>query len=227
MKVRRIDYSAGDMLSDIAGEVTPAEFGVYWMICTLIYRRREAIADDEQWLADKFRRSKTDPRTVRAAIEQLVRLGKVERTDGKLMVKRCRDEIEKASKRIQTWTENGMNGGRPPRQMEEETSDNNGSLEPNGSGAGNPAANTSSSSSPSPSSFKRGARAPFVGGKGRGDGGADPEKSWDIRAAAYAELLGKGRSLGVNASDEDIRRLVREGFITREVAEKAGYALWQ
>lgn len=134
MKIRHVDYSAGDMLSDITGELTPAEFGVYWMICTLIYRRREAVDDDANWLADKFRRSKTDPRTIRAAIDQLVRIGKVERSDGKLMVKRCRDEIELASNRIQVARENGSKGGRPSVKKKLEPNEINSDTEPVGSG---------------------------------------------------------------------------------------------
>jgi hypothetical protein len=117
MKARRIDYRAGDMLADVGGELTPVEFGVYWMICTLIYQRLDWVEDDADWIAGKFKRPGTDPRTIRAAIERLVAMEKVTRSGGKLMVKRCRVEIEKAESRIQKAHENGTKGGRPRKEQ--------------------------------------------------------------------------------------------------------------
>lgn len=132
-RVRHVDYSAGDMLTDIGGELTPAEFGVYWMVCTLIYAKRRAIDDDAAWIADKFKRTRTDPRTVRAALDQLIRLEKIARADGKLMVSRCQDELDRASNRIRKAGENGASGGRPRNEPGAETNDINEDHEPGGS----------------------------------------------------------------------------------------------
>lgn len=114
MKVRRIDYSADEMIAGVAGQLDPVDFGVYWMICTLIYSRGGPIADDAHWIAGIFR--KTNPRTVRAAIDRLVSGGKVQRLGSELMVNRCRVEVERASSRVRTWTENGSKGGRPRKE---------------------------------------------------------------------------------------------------------------
>lgn len=145
MKITRIDYSAGDLLSDLGGELTPAEFGIYWMICTLIYRRLDWIDDDAQWIAGKFKRPGSDPRTIRAAIERLVTLGKIIRADDKLMVNRCRKEIERASNRIQAWTKNGSNGGRPLIDQSLEPNEFNALNKPNGPDSTNPAFSTNTS----------------------------------------------------------------------------------
>ncbi len=51
----------------------------------------------------------------------------------------------------------------------------------------------------------------------------DPEAAWKARAQAYAKNLERGISLGTGASDNDVRRLVREGFVTRELAEQRGW----
>lgn len=110
-KVRRIDYSADEMIAGVAGQLDPVDFGIYWMICTLIYSRGGPIADDHIWISGLFK--KTHPRTTRAAIERLVASGKIERSGAELMVNRCRSELERASNRTRTWAENGAKGGRP------------------------------------------------------------------------------------------------------------------
>lgn len=124
-KVHKIDYSADEMLGSVSGEMTPVQFGVYWMICTLIYSRRAGVPNDEKWIAGRFHRS-TNPRTVRAAIDALLvmkggdgeaRL--VLRTDGDLMVNRCSIELERASNRMRMASEHGMNGGRPRTRIEQ------------------------------------------------------------------------------------------------------------
>ena len=114
MKVRRIDYSADEMLAGVSGQMTPEEFGVYWMVCTLIYSSGDAIEADVASIAARFR--KTNPRTVRAILGRLVDMRKIQRNDAELMVKRCRTELEKASERTRKARQNGTNGGRPPKK---------------------------------------------------------------------------------------------------------------
>ena len=113
-KVRRIDYWPDEMIAGVAGQLDPEEFGVYWMVCTLIYSRGGAIKDDPDWVAGVFR--KTSPRTIRTVLERLVSSGKVSRNGGELVVNRCRTEIERTLKRARTWRENGSNGGRPSNE---------------------------------------------------------------------------------------------------------------
>jgi hypothetical protein len=113
-KPKYISISIAEFLADIAGEVDLAELGAYWLVCLLIYSRADAIKDDPEWISGKLR--KVNPRTVRAAIDGLVRMGKVTRIDGELMVNRCRTEIERTTNRIRTASENGSNGGRPSKK---------------------------------------------------------------------------------------------------------------
>lgn len=118
-RIHRVDYSADEFLAGVVGELSAAEVGVYWMICSLIYSRRRAIPDDVRGLTAKFRG--TDPRTIRAALERLVALGKVTRDEGELRVNRCLDELEMASNRIRTASENGSKGGRPSKDSNDLT----------------------------------------------------------------------------------------------------------
>lgn len=110
-KPRRIDFSADNLIAGVSGQLDLEEFAVYWMVCTLIYSRGGPIPNDPSWIAGIFRA--TNPRTIRAALERLEARSKIERTESELMVNRCRTELEAASKRIRTYTENGSNGGRP------------------------------------------------------------------------------------------------------------------
>lgn len=132
MKIRRIDLSADEFIAGIAAKMTLEELGAYWLICLLIYSRGGPIDDDPEWLSGLLR--KTNPRTVRAVVSRLVEMGKVQRNDAELMVNRCRMELERASKRVRTWTENGMKGGRPSNK-------NNNIPEPKGFSPENPASN--------------------------------------------------------------------------------------
>lgn len=110
-KIRRVDYSPDEMIAGVVGQMDPLDFGVYWMVCTLIYSRGGPINDDPQWIAGIFK--KTNPRSVRAAIDRLISSGKVQRIGAELMVNRCRNELERALNRTRTAAENGMKGGRP------------------------------------------------------------------------------------------------------------------
>lgn len=113
-KARRIDFSPDELIAGTTSKLSVVEFGVYWMVCTLIYSQGGPIDDDAEWIAGVFK--KTNPRTVRAALEKLVALSKIYRIDSQLMVNRCRTELERASNRIRTASENGSNGGRPSKK---------------------------------------------------------------------------------------------------------------
>jgi hypothetical protein len=126
MKVRRIDLSPSEYLAGVGGKLTLAEFAVYWQICLQIYDKGKPIDDDHYWLSRQFAHG-TDPRSVRAAIESLVRSGKVERLDPdsnvwrngcELMVNRCLTELQRSANRAQTAQDNGTKGGRP-KHLEE------------------------------------------------------------------------------------------------------------
>lgn len=111
MKVRRINYSADEMLAGVSGELSAHEFGVYWMVCTLIYSSGRSIDDDAQRLAGRFKGC--NQRSIRSALDRLIELGKIEQKLGKLSVKRCEKELELSANRIKTSRKNGKTGGRP------------------------------------------------------------------------------------------------------------------
>lgn len=129
-KIRRVDYSPDEMLAGVCGDMSPVEFGVYWMVCTLIYSRGEAIKDDVSWIARKFK--STNPRTVRAAIDSLIAMKKIERIGGELMVNRCRTELEASVNRVRTAGENGSKGGRKRRERAHVSNEINGNQKPGG-----------------------------------------------------------------------------------------------
>ena len=110
-KVRRIDYSPDEMIAGVAGQMSAKDFGVYWMVCTLIYSTGEPIPDDHVWIAGIF--TETHWREIRASLDRLIASGKVEASDGRLMVKRCARELQDARKRIASYQQRGRKGGRP------------------------------------------------------------------------------------------------------------------
>ena len=117
------------MLGAVSGEMTPVQFGVYWMICTLIYSRRASVPNDPVWLAGRFHRS-TDTRTIKASIEALLKMkggdGKSRLEllpSGELMVNRCRDELEMAANRMRTASENGVKSGQSRNRNKENQDD--------------------------------------------------------------------------------------------------------
>ncbi|MGP1255227.1 MAG: hypothetical protein ACTS10_12495 [Kiloniellales bacterium] len=111
-KVRRVDYYPDEMISGVAGKLSPLDFGVYWMICSLIASRGGPIDNDPAWIAQIFRRG-TRPSDIRAAIRRLIEARKCAEVDGKLHQTRMELEVERAAGRIQSARENGARGGRP------------------------------------------------------------------------------------------------------------------
>lgn len=111
MKVRRVDFYPDEYISGVGGRMRADQQGVYWLICALICSEGGPIDDDGERIG---RLARIRPADARRIVQQLVDMKKLQRSDGKLSQKRCQTEIEKAANRIQTASENGANGGRPP-----------------------------------------------------------------------------------------------------------------
>jgi hypothetical protein len=112
-KARHIDYYPDEAIGGIAGKLNPAEFGMYWLICTLIYSHGGPIEDDTVRFS---RLLNCDPRTTRALVDRLISTGKVVRVGTEITVRRCLVELERASRRMLVARENGLNGGRPSKK---------------------------------------------------------------------------------------------------------------
>jgi hypothetical protein len=118
IKPRRYDLNPDEFLAAVAGEMSPAELGVYWMICLLQYSRRGPVKNDMGWLRRKFKAS-PGLRVVDDAVRSLIASGRVRRVDNELLVSRVREEIEHATSRVRAYTENGRRGGRPSKDINE------------------------------------------------------------------------------------------------------------
>ncbi len=55
-KIRYVDFNPADLIANTAGELTLDEFSVYWMICTLIYLRRDRVDELTRRPAQRWRR---------------------------------------------------------------------------------------------------------------------------------------------------------------------------
>lgn len=116
-KARRVDYFPDEYIAGVGGVLRADEQGIYWMICTLIMSEGGAIEQNDRRLAALCQIRPTD---VRKLVDGLVEKGKIARqSDGKLSQKRAQNEVEKSLNRIQTASENGSNGGRPRRKVEQ------------------------------------------------------------------------------------------------------------
>lgn len=108
MKVRRVDFYASDWL-DGTEDLTLEQRGLYITICALIYSRQRPIKEREL-------RSRCCGRGYKPSMQHLIADGKVRRDGEFLIVDRCVKELERATTRIQTVTDNGQKGGRPRRE---------------------------------------------------------------------------------------------------------------
>lgn len=127
-KARRVDYYPDEYVAGVAGVLTAAQQGVYWMVCTLVMSEGGSINQDDRRLGGLLRMRPAD---VRNTIDQLVEAGKLQRqSDGKLSQKRAQSEVEKSLNRIQIASENGANGGRPAKKDQS----NQGRVKANGFG---------------------------------------------------------------------------------------------
>jgi uncharacterized protein YdaU (DUF1376 family) len=119
MKIRRIDFSPDEFIAGTM-ELSDAECGLYWRLCSLIYSRGRSVSRDELRAV-----TPSHGNTFNALLRRLIATGKVIANDADLIVKRCANELEKAGKRIANLRENGAKGGRP-------TSKSNGIAKPTG-----------------------------------------------------------------------------------------------
>lgn len=115
MKVRHIDLHPDEFLAAVAGEMSPAELGVYWMVCLLHYSRGETIDADSAWLRGKFRTGKGN-NVVAEVLARLIESGRVFQDGSKIGVRRCQEEIDIALRRIEEASKRGKTGGRPPKE---------------------------------------------------------------------------------------------------------------
>lgn len=192
------------------GHLDDTETGRYLTLLMHIWRAPECrIPNDDEWIARRFRRSVEE---VQSQLRPLIR--EFCTTDGNWITqKRLRKEWDY----LQKQRERNSVSAKCRWDKDKSASERNATSD-----------ESRNAPHPTPPTYKNGARAPFVRGEKRsGDLGADPERTWPRRAAAYGEMLRKGLSLGLGPSDEDVRRLVKEGHATREDAEKMGYSLWQ
>jgi uncharacterized protein YdaU (DUF1376 family) len=93
-KIRRIDFYPDDWLAGTV-ELTFEECGLYWLICALIYARGGPIS-----LELIKRASPEHGNRVNAVIGRLEKYGKVSREGEEIDQKRCRKELERASRRL-------------------------------------------------------------------------------------------------------------------------------
>ncbi|PDT82914.1 DUF1376 domain-containing protein [Sinorhizobium sp. BJ1] len=113
-KARRVDFYPDEYIAGVGGVLRADEQGLYWMICTLIMSEGGPIEQNDRRLAALCQ---TRPADARKLVESLVEKGKILRqSDGKLFQNRAQSEVEKSLNRIQTASENGSNGGRPPKK---------------------------------------------------------------------------------------------------------------
>lgn len=118
VRVYRVDLRAGDILPAAIGELTPAQFGLEYMISLLQLNSGAPIPDDIDWLRRKFKGT-GGLRTLSQDLERLVELSRVCRANGELSVSWCRAEVERALSRISASAEHGARGGRPSNKIKQ------------------------------------------------------------------------------------------------------------
>ena len=95
--------------------------GQYWMICSQIYSRGEAVPYDADSI--KHMVPGTSVKAVRRIIEQLIKKKKITLIPSnsgvevsQLLVNRCVRELERSSSRMTTLQHNGNKGARPSKE---------------------------------------------------------------------------------------------------------------
>src|SRR5215471_7890364 len=110
IKPRKYDLNPSEFLAAVAGEMTPAELGVYWMICLLQYERRGPIKNDMTWLRRKFKATH-GLSVVDNIVRKLIASGRVESEGGAISVRRVSEEIASAQRRVSEAAARGQRGG--------------------------------------------------------------------------------------------------------------------
>lgn len=95
-KIRRVDFSPDEWLAGTR-ELTLEERGAYWDVCSLMYSRGGAIADDDAWVAKAL---SCNPRTWRAIKARLIKKGKLRIEADHIINLRTVREIQKAENRV-------------------------------------------------------------------------------------------------------------------------------
>lgn len=116
-KARHFDFRPDEYIAGVGGVLNPFEQAIYWMVCSLVMSRGGPIPEDAERLGHlcKMRRAQ-----VRQVLDALVdKHEKLHRIDGQLSNNRAQSEVDKATNRIATASENGSKGGRPRKKPEE------------------------------------------------------------------------------------------------------------
>jgi uncharacterized protein YdaU (DUF1376 family) len=111
IKVRRIDWSADEWLAGTA-ILDATERGIYVTIVNMIYSHGGPIP--RGWISPAIMRCHGN--ILNRCLNRLLELGKIVGKGSEITVKRCENELEKARKRTEKWSENGQKGGRPPNK---------------------------------------------------------------------------------------------------------------
>lgn len=115
-----MDFYPDEWLSG-AGGLNNAERGLYITACALIYSAGGPIS------ASDLRSMCVDHgHAFRHQLGVLLKRGKLIENDGQIINKRCLNELQKAGERVTNARQNGLKGGRPPK-------DNNSLAKPAGS----------------------------------------------------------------------------------------------
>lgn len=104
MKVRRVDFYPDDWLSGTL-ELNDLDRGVYITICALIYARGSTIT-----IELLKRHCHSHGNALAASLTRLSEARKIVRTGPEIGQKRCRNELERAEKRLRNASENGTKG---------------------------------------------------------------------------------------------------------------------
>lgn len=115
-KARHVDFYPDEYISGVAGHLRADEQGVYWMVCSLIMSEGAPVEYSDRRLAGLCR---VRPADIRRIVNRLVEVKKLTLDGGKLSQKRAQSEVERASNRIQTASENGAKGGRPEKKHQQ------------------------------------------------------------------------------------------------------------
>lgn len=113
VKVRRVDFYPDDWIAGTVG-LDALERGIYITACAMIYSHGGPIRKDEL-----KRCSGCHGNAYRRALARLVDLGKIIENEADFDVKRCGIELEKARIRVGNAQENGVKGGRPPKETKD------------------------------------------------------------------------------------------------------------
>lgn len=108
-KVRYVDFYHDEWLAGTIG-LDPFDIGIYITACAMIYSRGGAVERD-----DLKRAVRCHGHAFKAALERLLRGGKLHERGSQITCKRCSNELQKAVKRVANAAQNGAKGGRPPR----------------------------------------------------------------------------------------------------------------